>query len=292
MNLNLLSNIFNNASFGVKDVFDILIVSALIYLAIIVLQRTKSAPIIAGIIVLFIIYSLSVFFGLALTEKIFHSIFGFLLVITAIIFQKELRRFFEIAGFIGLMRKQIPLYEDINKTIINAIEIFIRKNIGALIVFPGQESIDRHLEGEFYLSGKISEPLLLSIFDPSSPGHDGAVIIEGDKIKKFAAHLPLAENVRAVRNFGTRHRAALGLSEVSDALIVAISEEKGTVSICRDKSFKILQNPQELKDVLDDFFEEKFPENKLATSKKWLRKNTPPIILSLVSSLIIWLIAK
>lgn len=292
MNLNLLSNIFNNASFSVKDVFDILIVSALIYLAVIVLQKTKSAPIIAGIIVLFIIYSLSIFFDLKLTEKIFHSIFGFLLVITAIIFQKELRRFFEIAGIIGLLRRQAPLYEDLTKTIINTAEVFIQKKIGALIVFPGLESIDRHLEGGFYLSGRISEPLLLSIFDPSSPGHDGAVIIEGDKIKKFAAHLPLAENVRAVRNFGTRHRAALGLSEVSDALIVAISEEKGVVSICRDKSFKTLQNPQELKNILDDFFEEKFPENKLATSRKWLRKNTPPIILSIASALVIWLISK
>ena len=292
MNLNFFLNIFNNISFGVKDFFDIIIVSTLIYLAIVVFQKTKSAPIIAGIVVLFIIYSFSVFFSLKLTEKIFGSIFGFFLVITAIIFQKELRRFFEIAGIVGLRRKQAPLYEDLAKTIINTVEIFIRKKIGALIVFPGLESIDRHLEGGYYLAGKISEPLLLSIFDPSSPGHDGAVIIEGDKIKKFATHLPLAENVRAVRNFGTRHRATLGLSEVSDALIVAISEEKGTVSICRDKSFKTLQNAQELKDIIDDFFEEKFPKNKLATSKKWLKKNTPPIILSFVSALAIWLVFK
>ena len=292
MNLNFFLNIFNNISFGVKDFFDIIIVSTLIYLAIVVFQKTKSAPIIAGIVVLFIIYSFSVFFSLKLTEKIFGSIFGFFLVITAIIFQKELRRFFEIAGIVGLRRKQAPLYEDLAKTIINTVEIFIRKKIGALIVFPGLESIDRHLEGGYYLAGKISEPLLLSIFDPSSPGHDGAVIIEGDKIKKFATHLPLAENVRAVRNFGTRHRATLSLSEVSDALIVAISEEKGTVSICRDKSFKTLQNAQELKDIIDDFFEEKFPKNKLATSKKWLKKNTPPIILSFVSALAIWLVFK
>ncbi|TRZ64199.1 MAG: hypothetical protein D4Q79_02060 [Spirochaetia bacterium] len=292
MNSNLFLNIFDNISFGLKDIFDILIVAALIYLAIVVFQRTKSAPIIAGIIVLFIIYSLSIFFNLELTEKIFRSIFGFFLIITAIIFQKELRRFFEIAGIIGLMNKQTPLYEDLTKTIVNAAEIFIRKKIGALIVFPGLESIDRHLEGGYYLAGRISEPLLLSIFDPSSPGHDGAVIIEGDKIKKFATHLPLAENVRAVRNFGTRHRAALGLSEVSDALIVAVSEEKGTVSICRDKSFKTLQNAQELKNILDDFFEEKFPQDKMANSKKWLRKNTPQIILSLFSALVIWLISK
>ncbi|MFA5098957.1 MAG: diadenylate cyclase [Candidatus Paceibacterota bacterium] len=292
MNLNLFLNIFNNISFGAKDALDIIIVSALVYLTVIVLQKTKSAPIIAGIIVLFIIYSLSVFFDLKLTEKIFHSIFGFLLVITAIIFQKELRRFFEIVGIVGLRRKQIPLYEDIEKTIINTVEIFIRKKIGALIVFPGLESIDRHLEGGYYLGGRISEPLLLSIFDPSSPGHDGAVIIEEDKIKKFAAHLPLAENVRAVRNFGTRHRAALGLSEVSDALIIVVSEEKGIVSFCRDKSFKTLENAQELRSIINDFFEEKFPKNKLATSKKWLKKNTPPIILSIASALTIWLISK
>ena len=164
MNLNFFLNIFNNISFGVKDFFDIIIVSTLIYLAIVVFQKTKSAPIIAGIVVLFIIYSFSVFFSLKLTEKIFGSIFGFFLVITAIIFQKELRRFFEIAGIVGLRRKQAPLYEDLAKTIINTVEIFIRKKIGALIVFPGLESIDRHLEGGYYLAGKISEPLLLKHF--------------------------------------------------------------------------------------------------------------------------------
>ena len=292
MNLNLLLNIFNRAPFGIKDVFDILIVAALIYLAIVVFQRTKSAPIMAGIIILFVIYGLSIFFNLEITKKIFQSIFSFFLVIMAIIFQKELRRFFAIVGIVGLKHKQAPLYEDMVKTVINTVEIFIRKKIGALIVFPGLESVDRHIEGGYYLEGKISEPLLLSIFDPSSPGHDGAVIVEGNKIKKFAAHLPLAENVRAVKNFGTRHRAALGLSEISDALIVAISEEKGTVSICRDKSFRTLQNAQELKDIIDNFFEEKFPKNKLATSKKWLKENAPPIILSFVSALAIWLVSK
>ncbi len=227
-----------------------------------------------------------------MTRDFLHTFFGLSAILLAIIFQRELRRFFEIIGLIGLRRKQTPLYEDTQKTIVNAVDTFIQKHIGALIVFPGRENIDRHLEGGFYLAGRISEPLLLSIFDPSSPGHDGAIIMEDDKIRKFAVHLPLAENVRAVRNFGTRHRAALGLSEVSDALIVVISEEKGTISICRDKSFKTLENTQELEAAINNFFEEKFPKSGLVKSRKWLAKNLPPIILSLAMSAAIWLASK
>ena len=93
------------------------------------------------------------------------------------------------------------------------------------------------------LDGRLSESFLLSIFDPSSPGRDGAVIIENGRVKKFGVYLPLGKDIEAVRNFGTRHLAkTLGLSDVSDALIVAVSEEKGTISIFRDKLFSVVEN--------------------------------------------------
>jgi len=292
MNLALLINTAGSIILGARDVFDILVVATLIYVAIIVFQRTHSTPVAVGALTLLAVYGLSMFFGLRISKEFLGSFFGFFMIIIAIIFQKELRRFFEIISIIGIKTGKFSPYQILTRTMVKTSEVLIQKKIGALFVFPGRENFDRHLEGGFYLGGRISEPLLLSIFDPSSPGHDGAAIIENDTIRKFAVHLPLAENVDAVKNFGTRHRAALGLSEVSDALVVVVSEEKGTVSMCRDKKFKTLKNAKELKDVLNEFFEEKFPQSGLIKSQKWLRKNLPPIALSLVSAAVLWLIFK
>jgi hypothetical protein len=118
--------------------------------------------------------------------------------------------------------------------------------IGALIVLPQRESVESYVEGGIPLDGRLSEPLLLSIFDPSSPGHDGAVILRGSQVERFAVHLPLSVNRAALGPGGTRHAAALGLSERCDATCVVVSEERGTVSIARDGAIRVLARPQDL----------------------------------------------
>ncbi|MEK7120286.1 MAG: DNA integrity scanning protein DisA nucleotide-binding domain protein, partial [Patescibacteria group bacterium] len=151
-----------------------------------------------------------------------------------IIFQKEIRRLLEIIGVWGIQRKMTVPADLTLLSVSEAARYFVSHKIGSLIVFPGQEPLERFLEGGTDLNGEVSTALLTSIFDDSSPGHDGAVIIKGNKLKKFAVHLPLGENIEAVKNFGTRHRAALGLAEKTDALCVVTSEEKGTISVARD----------------------------------------------------------
>ena len=138
------------------------------------------------------------------------------------------------------------------------------------------------------LDGRLSESLLLSIFDPSSPGHDGAVIIENGRVKKFGVYLPLGKDIEAVRNFGTRHLAALGLSDVSDALIVAVSEEKGTISIFRDKLFSVVENEIQLEKILNKFFEDTFPQTKIKDFKKIFKDRLAPFISSLVLAFVFW----
>ena len=101
------------------------------------------------------------------------------------------------------------------------------------LIAEGKDPIARHVMGGIELGGKISEPILKSIFDPHSPGHDGAVIVEHDQISLFAAHLPLSKDFQQLANVGTRHSAALGLAELSDALCIAVSEERGTISVAR-----------------------------------------------------------
>src|SRR5262249_56151173 len=115
--------------------------------------------------------------------------------------------------------------------------------LGALFVLPRPEPIEGHVGGAIPLGGRISEPLLLSIFDASSPGHDGAVILRGSQLERFAVHLPLSVNRAALGAGGTRHAAALGLSERCDATCIVVSEERGTVSVARDGAIRLLARP-------------------------------------------------
>ncbi len=155
----------------------------------------------------------------------------------------------------------------------HAVNQLAHDKTGALIVFPGRESIERQLEGGYRLHGEVSEPLLFSIFDKTSPGHDGATIIEGNKVKKFAVHLPLAERMEEVRRFGLRHRAALGLSERSDALIIVVSEERGTISVARSGNLREIKSEEELEGRLVDFYAKKFPRRQFNIFSRWFAKN-------------------
>jgi hypothetical protein len=114
--------------------------------------------------------------------------------------------------------------------------------------------VDSHVEGGLPLDARLSEPLLLSLFDPNSPGHDGAVIVSGDRLARFAVHLPLSTNHAQLANRGTRHAAALGLAERTDALCIAVSEERGTVSIAEGGRLRVLGAPQEIAGEIREFY--------------------------------------
>jgi hypothetical protein len=127
--------------------------------------------------------------------------------------------------------------------------------IGALIVLRGREPLEPHLEGGIELSGRLSEPLLLSLFDASSPGHDGAVVLSDGRVERFAVHLPLSSDHAQLGQAGTRHAAALGLAERCDALCIVVSEERGTVSVARDGSLGVIAHPGDLARALRAFRE-------------------------------------
>lgn len=262
-----------NFSLSGRDFFDILIMAFLIYLAVKLLREAHSVSVFIGILTLLGLYGIALLFDLSLTSLTLQSFFGVFLIIIAIIFQGELRRFFSTFGFLGIARRLTPPSEATIETVTRSIGQMIAKKIGALIVFPGREPIDRHLEGGYHLNGEISEPLLLSIFDETSPGHDGATIIENNRIKKFAVHLPLSERIDGIRHFGLRHRAAVGLSERSDAFVVVVSEEKGVISVSRNGKLTQIKNEEELKAKLIHFYAEKFPQMNLVNFFRWLFKN-------------------
>jgi hypothetical protein len=167
-------------------------------------------------------------------------------IVVVVVFQEDLRRLFEQLGSWWQGRGSEPAEMETLDLLVRSVSRLAAARTGALIVLPRQEPLDRHIEGGVPLGGRVSEPLLLSLFDASSPGHDGAVILRGEQVERFAVHLPLSANRAALGPGGTRHAAALGLAERCDALCIAVSEERGTVSVARDGELRTLSRPEDL----------------------------------------------
>lgn len=277
---------------NLKDAIDILLVAGLVYLLIVLFKRTGSLLILGGMALLGGIYLLASIFGLYLTTLIFKYVFGFLIVIFAVVFQRELRNFFEWIFILGIFkrRKMIkPVGSVTAQEIREAVTAFSDRKRGALIVIQGTQPLERLIQGGFELGGVVSNTILQSIFDPSSPGHDGAVIVEGDRITKFGVHLPLAEKVGDYTNLGTRHRSARGLSERSDALVVVVSEERGSVSIARDGILREI-TVNELESELQGYV-----TSQEERAGPWYRsptKNLPEKIVALLVSAVLWIYFK
>ena len=279
---------------GLADILDILVFAVLVYGIIILLRQTKSLFIVYGIAILSIVYALAQFFDFTLTAAVFQSFFGVLLIALVVIFQVEIRRFFEMVALWGsALRKKIkiPTKPEYVENIVHAVEKLAQQRTGLIIVVAGRESLNRYLQGGFDLNGKISEPLLQSIFDPSSPGHDGAVIIESDLVTKFGTHLPLSKDFRQIQNYGTRHSAALGIAEVSDALSVLVSEERGSMALARDGHLKQISDAVQLQSEIETFLREKFTTTPLkAWWKLWFTENTHDKFLAFVIAVVAWLL--
>lgn len=218
------------------DVVDVLLVTALVYTAVVWLRRTRAAFAALGLLLLGALYALALVFDLRLTSWLLQSFFAILVVIIVVIFQEELRALFERLAIWSLQRSGRSDHPGSAPAdmLVQAIADLARQHIGALVVLPGRQPIDRHVRGGIPLDGRLSVPLLESLFDPHSPGHDGAVVVEGDRIRRFAAHLPLSTDFGQLAGTGTRHAAALGLAEATDALCIVVSEERGTIALARD----------------------------------------------------------
>src|SRR5262249_25610852 len=143
--------------------------------------------------------------------------------------------------------------------LVEALTDMARQRVGALVVLPGTQPIARHVRGGLALDGVLSVPLLKSIFDPHSPGHDGAVIVEGDHLVRFATHLPLSTNFLALVGVGTRPSAPLGLAALAGALCIVGSEERGEIAIARDGRLRRLTDPATLSAELERFLHETRP---------------------------------
>lgn len=228
------------------DLLDVLTVGVLLWIGIRFLRRTRGRAAFAGMALLGAVYLAARVLELRLTAAILQGFFAVGVLVLVVVFQAELRRFFEQVGSWRRERGAARAGSESVDTLVRAVARLAATRTGALIVLPGSEPLESHVEGGVALGGRVSEPLLLSIFDASSPGHDGAVILRGTRVERFAVHLPLSSNHAALGARGTRHAAGLGLAERCDATCIVVSEERGTVSLARDGAIRVLRRPEDL----------------------------------------------
>lgn len=233
------------------DAVDIVLVTFLVYAGIVWIRRTQAGLVAGGIVILAGLYIAARSIGLQLTAWLLQGFFAIFLIIVVVIFQEELRQLFERLALFSLRRsKRVPAPANVADILVEAASDLARDRIGALIVLQGEQPLRRHVRGGIEMGAKLSVPLLKSIFDPHSPGHDGAVIVDNDRIAFFAAHLPLSTDFQQLAGVGTRHSAALGLAELTDALCLVVSEERGRISVAKAGELRALRDANELARVL------------------------------------------
>lgn len=216
---------------------DILAVWFVIYELIVLLRGTKAVQLFRGIVVIAIIKAVSVLIGLDTVSWIMDQIINWAVIAMVIIFQPEIRRGLEHLGRGSMFARGKRQNEDEERMIAEldkAIQYMAKRRIGALMSIKMDTGLEDYIETGIALDADITGELLINIFIPNTPLHDGAVIIQDNQIKVAAAYLPLSESNLIPKELGTRHRAAVGISEVTDALTIVISEETGEVSITKD----------------------------------------------------------
>ncbi len=232
------------------DLVDIAVVGMLFWALIVWSRRVHANLALVGLAILGGFYLIALQFELQLTAWLFQGFFAVLVIFLVVVFQDDLRRLFEQIAVLGLRRRPARPDPSGSAALFRALVQLGRARTGALLVLPGREPLERHLRGGIALNAEISEELVLSIFDSHSPGHDGAVLVEGNRLIRFGVHLPLSENRAQLGSRGTRHAAALGLAERCDALCVVVSEERGTVSVAQQGQLRVLPAPAQVMEEL------------------------------------------
>jgi diadenylate cyclase len=233
---------------------DIAIVALIVYYCYRLIKQTRAEQIVKGVLILIGLLVIAKVFNMVILNFILTNVMTYGILLLIVIFQPELRNAFEKIGRSKIvdvfdMDNNILIKHSISE-IVKAVEIMSLKKIGALIVIERNTNISEVLKEGINLSAKVSNELLQNIFMPRTPLHDGAVIIRGNEIVAAKCILPLASENDVEKNLGTRHRAAVGITEISDAIVVVVSEETGKISFAEAGKLKVDITGDTLKDIL------------------------------------------
>ncbi len=260
---------------GINDYIDILLIAYLVYCVAKFFKDTRSIQVLKGIVVLIIALQLSEIFRLNTIKFILENAMQMGVFALIVLFQPELRNALSKMG-----RSKIPflnfeeaknndLWYDVIKSISNASKQLSEKKVGALIVLERNAKILDVVRTGIILEANVSSELLINIFYPKAPLHDGAVIISDGKLKSAGCFLPLSQNDTLDSELGTRHRAGLGISESCDCVVVIVSEETGKISLACDGALTRNLTPQVLEEALKNLL---LKQDKTTTKSKWKMK--------------------
>jgi diadenylate cyclase len=236
---------------GWRDILEVAIVSLAIYRVLLVIHRTRAMQVLVGLIVLAVAYGLAYVLRLGMIVYLLTLIFSYGAIALLIVFAPELRAALAQIGRSPMSRLFVTLREgEIADEVSNAVERLSRSGIGAIIAIEREVSLEEYILSGSRMQAKVSADLLATIFTPYSPLHDGAVIIRGDNIVAAGCILPLSQAELADRSLGTRHRAALGLSEETDALVLVVSEETSTITIAHSSRLRRDMSPEQVREIV------------------------------------------
>ncbi len=243
-----------------QDLIDLLLLSLIFYRLLILIKGTRTIPMLLGFSLLLGLYVLSLALQLDATLLLLDNLANSLVLVLVVLFQSDIRNALAQFGLFTMFRDFRAKQQTIVDTVLQACETMARRRIGALIVFEREVGLRNHTDRGTTLNAEVSEALLLSLFAPTSPLHDGAVVLSPKGVLVAArCILPVSMNPRLSEDMGTRHRAAVGVTEESDAVVLAVSEERREISLCFRGS--ILRNQgQQLRPLVLDLLSGKLTE--------------------------------
>ena len=255
-------------------IVDISLITFLIYSALRSVQGTKLMTLVRGVLLFIMLKIISGWLGLGTFEWLLNQVITYGVIAAVIVFQPEIRRGLESLGrttniFSFSLSDDKKRQSSHIKAYEKSFDYMSERKIGALIVIEQSQTLVEYISTGIKLDADITSELLINIFIPNTPLHDGAVIIQGDKIAVTSAYLPLTENSKISKEFGTRHRAAIGISEVSDAITLIVSEETGGLSITKNGEFYSDLSKSEFHDFLIKNLED---TNKMNKRDRLLKK--------------------
>lgn len=240
------------SNFRLWDVLDILIIAFIIYRIILLIRGTRAVQMLIGVVVILGLYIISLRVGFFTLHWVLNNFIASMVLVIIVIFQDDIRRALTRVGRNPFISSSVERFEkvEIIEEIVRACLVLVEKGVGALIVFERKTGLNDYIEKGVLIDGYIQQETIVSIFQPTSPLHDGAIIIQEGRIAAAGCLLPLDTDMEVTATFGTRHRCALSLSKETDAVVIIVSEEKGTISIALEGRMRWNLTRQVLRETL------------------------------------------
>ena len=255
MSLSFLSGVIASPWDIIRSLIDIGIVAYVLYRVLGLIRGTRAEQLLKGLVLLLVFTVIASYLKLDMVNWLVEKLWILFAITIPIVFQPEIRRFLEQLGrgsFFASRRflSKMEDYENIIAEVSAAAKVLSRNRVGALIVLTRQTGIGEYLESGVKMDSLVSSALLINLFVPNTPLHDGAMVINEGRIDRAACFLPLSDNPNIDQQLGTRHRAGLGISEVSDALVLIVSEETGIISLAQEGRLQRGLDGDSLKEIL------------------------------------------